>query len=150
MTVVLIAVFLRLPTNSALETIFLEQDKLLAVISESQPLAGEKYFPVSSLCEYPFMLLENGAKTEIPEIFEHRGLTPDIKFITWDDYAVMSMVESRLGISILPQLILKRLPCRILAKELSVPAYRNIGFALKCKKTASLAVKRFIEYLHYR
>lgn len=53
------------------------------------------------------------------------------------------MVESGLGISILPQLILKRIPYNILIKELDVPAYRNIGVGLKDKKTASLAVKRF-------
>ena len=60
------------------------------------------------------------------------------------------MAESGLGISILPQLILKRVPYKILAKELDVPAYRNIGLALRSKKTASLAVKRFIDYLQYR
>lgn len=46
--------------------------------------------------------------------------------------------------------ILKRVPYRIVAKELDVPAYRSIGLALRNKKTASLAVKRFIEYLQYR
>jgi DNA-binding transcriptional LysR family regulator len=62
----------------------------------------------------------------------------------------MSMVESGLGISILPRLILKRIPYKIVAKELDVPSYRNIGFALRDQKNASLAVKRFIEYLSYR
>ena len=75
---------------------------------------------------------------------------PKVHFTTWDDYAIMSMVESGLGISILPQLILKRIPYHIIAKELDVPAYRKIGLALKDKKTASLAVKRFIEYLDCR
>ena len=96
------------------------------------------------------MLLEKGAKAEVSEIFERCSLTPKVHFTTWDDYAIMSMVESGLGISILPQLILQRVPYKILAKELDVPAYRNIGLALKDKKTASLAVKRFIEYLQYR
>ncbi len=62
----------------------------------------------------------------------------------------MSMVESGLGISILPQLILKRIPYRIVAKELNVPASRNIGLALRDKEAASLAVKRFLKYLPYR
>lgn len=66
---------------------------------------------------------------------------------TWDDYAIMSMVESGLGISILPQLILQRIPYRIVDKELDVPAYRNIVIALRDKKSASLAVKRFLEYI---
>lgn len=46
----------------------------------------------------------------------------------------MSMAENGLGISILPQLILKRVPYRIVAKELDVPAYRKIGLALRNKK----------------
>ena len=95
-------------------------------------------------------MLEKGAKAEISEIFERFGLKPQVRFTTWDDYAVMSMVESGLGISILPELILKRVPYKIVAKELDVPAYRNIAFAVRSTKTASLAVKKFTEYLKYR
>ncbi len=142
--------FLRLPTHPDFETIFLEKDKLMAIIPENHPLKDSEKFPVTALCDEPFMLLEKGAKAEISEIFERNNLTPNVKFTTWHDYAVMSMVESGLGIAILPELILKRVPYRILAKELDVTAYRNIGLALRDKKTASLAVKRFIEYLQYR
>lgn len=142
--------FLRLPTHSEFETIFLEKDRLMAIIPENHPLKDCDKFPVSALCDEPFMLLEKGTKAEISEIFEKNNLTPNLKFTTWDDYAVMSMVESGLGISILPELILKRVPYRIIAKELDVPAYRNIGLALRNTKTASLAVKRFIEYIQYR
>ena len=142
--------FLRLPTHPDFETIFLEKDKLMAIIPENHPLKNCEKFPVTALCDEPFMLLEKGAKAEISEIFERNNLTPNVKFTTWDDYAVMSMVESGLGIAILPELILKRVPYRILAKELDVPTYRNIGLALRDKKTASLAVKRFVEYLKYR
>ncbi|MBQ2847311.1 MAG: LysR family transcriptional regulator [Clostridia bacterium] len=142
--------FLRLPTHTDFDTIFLEEDKLMAIIPENHPLKNCEKIPVTALCDEPFMLLEKGAKAEISEIFERNNLTPNVKFTTWDDYAVMSMVESGLGIAILPELILKRVPYRIIAKELDVPAYRNIGLALRDKKTASLAVKRFIEYLQYR
>ena len=142
--------FLRLPTHSEFDTIFLEQDSLMAIIPENHPLADCEKFPLAKLCEEPFMLLERGAKAEVSEVFERNHLTPRVRFTTWDDYAIMSMVESGLGVSILPQLILKRVPYRILAKELDVPAYRNIGLALKKKETASIAVKRFIEYLEYR
>ena len=142
--------FLRLPTHTEFETIFLEEDKLMAIIPENHPLKDCDKFPVTALCDEPFMLLEKGAKAEISEIFERNNLTPNVKFTTWDDYAVMSMVESGLGIAILPELILKRVPYKILAKELDVPAHRTIGLALRDKKTASLAVKRFTDYLQYR
>lgn len=141
---------MRLPAHPQLETIFLEQDRLLAVLPENHSLAHLERVPVVSLCDEPFMLLEKGAKTEISEIFERCSLTPNVRFTTWDDYAIMSMVESGLGISILPELILKRVPYQIAIKELDVPAYRKIGVALRSKKTASLAVKRFLDYLQYR
>ncbi len=142
--------FLRLPTKPDFETITLQQDRLMAILPDSHPLAALDKVPISSLCDEPFMLLEKGAKAEVSEVFERNGLRPRVHFTTWDDYAVMSMVESGLGISILPELILKRTPYRIAVKELDVPAYRTIGLALRDKKSASLAVKRFMEYLSYR
>ena len=142
--------FLRLPARAELETSFLEQDKLLVVLPENHPLADYDRFPVKALCDYPFMLLEKGAKAEISELFEKCNITPKIHFTTWDDYAIMSMVESGLGISILPQLILQRVPYHIITKELDVPAYRNIGLAMRSKKNTSVAVKKFLEYIRYR
>lgn len=142
--------FLRLPTLPEYETHFLEKDELMAIIPEGHRYADSDAFPVEALCDEPFMLLEKGAKAEISAIFERHNLTPKVHFTTWDDYAVMSMVESGLGISILPSLILKRIPYRIVAKPLTIPAYRDIGIALKSSKTASLAVRRFMEYLQYR
>ena len=96
------------------------------------------------------MLLEKGAKAEISEIFEKNNITPNVHFTTWDDYAVMSMVEGGLGIAILPELILRRIPYKIVAKELDVPAYRKIGIAYKDKERLSIAVKKFVDYLEYR
>lgn len=93
--------------------------------------------------EWNLTLLEKGAKAEIAALFERYHLQPNVHFTTWDDYAVMSMVESGLGISILPELILKRVPYRIAIRELDVPALRTIAFCLRDRKNASLAVKRF-------
>lgn len=142
--------FLRLPTYSEFETIFLEQDTLLAILPVNHRLAALDVVPIKELCKEPFMLLEKGAKAEISAIFERNNLIPDVHFTTWDDYAIMSMVENGLGVSILPELILKRIPYHIVTKELDVPAYRKIGFALRDSRTASLAVKKFIQYLPKR
>lgn len=142
--------FLRLPTNAEMETMFVEQDRLLVVIPEDHPHADCDQFPINELVNSPFMLLEKGAKAEISEIFEKHQISPQISFTTWDDYAIMSMVENGLGISILPELILQRIPYKIMAKELEVPAFRNIGIAMREQKSLSLAAKRFLEYLSYR
>lgn len=146
--------FLRLPTvlssEAGFETEVLEEEPLMVVIPEGHPYAEKERFPVAALTEEPFMLLEKGAKAEISEIFERSGITPNVRFITWDDYAVMSMVEGGLGIAILPRLILRRIPYRIVAKELDVPASRVIGAVFRERSSLSLAAKRFMAYLKYR
>ena len=142
--------FLRLPTKPGFETIALEADELMAVIPKDHPLSDKEVFPVAALEGDPFMLLEKGGKTEISAILEENDLHPNVRFTTWDDYAVMSMVEQGLGISILPKLILRRIPYDVLARPLDVPAYRQIGVAMRDQKTASAAMKKFIQYLKYR
>ncbi len=142
--------FLRLPTKADFETIFLERDEMLAILPENHTLVNCDKIPIEALAREPFMLLEKGGKSEITELFEENGLNLNTRFTTWDDYAVMSMVESGLGVSILPRLILKRIPYNIVAKELDVPIYRDICLAMRSRKNASVAVKRFLNYLPNR
>lgn len=142
--------FLRLPANMDLETILLQQDRLLAVLPEGHRLSKKEKLTLKDLCDEPFLLLEKGAKAEISDIFEKNGLKPKVHFTTWDDYAVMSMVESGLGVSILPELILKRIPYKIITREFVTPFYRSIGLAVRDRKTLSLAVSKLINYLQYR
>ena len=142
--------FLRLPTTNKMDAVFLERDELKAIIPEHHDMAEAEIFPLEKLCSEPFMLLEKGAKAEISQLFEKHGMKPDVRFTTWDDYAVMSMVESGLGVSILPELILKRIPYRVKSKPLDVDAFRNIGFCVKDMKTIAAVTERFMEYLDYR
>lgn len=142
--------FLRLPTKKDFEVIELERDPQMVVLPKDHPLAELEKFPVNALNEYPFILLEKGVKAEITDIFLGNNLIPKPKYTTWDDYAVMSMVEKGLGISILPKLILQRIPYDIVVKPLNVPAYRTIGIAMKSRKELSLAANRFLEYVDKR
>lgn len=142
--------FTRLPASSALETIFLEKDDYLAVLPKGHLLSANDVVPLASLCEEPFILLEKGKNNEISEIFRAAGLIPRVKFTLWDDYAVMAMVEKKLGVSILPRLILRSMPYQIVTREINVSPYRNIGLAFRNRKITSRAVKQFIQYLHYK
>ena len=139
--------FLRLSARPEFEAVFLEQDEFLVVLPENHFLAQKERVTVSELCTEPFILLEKGAKADIAGIFEKCGLAPRTRFTTWDDYAVMSMVEKGLGISILPELILKRVPYGIVTRSVDIPAYRSIGLVLRNRKTLSLAAKKFVEYI---
>ena len=100
--------------------------------------------------EWGLTLLEHGGKTEVSEYLERHKLHPDIRFTTWDDYAILSMVEGGLGIGILPRLILRRIPYQVEIRSLEDTPFREIAFAVRGGRTASAAVKRFTEYLKYR
>lgn len=138
--------FLLLPTKSDFETILLKKDSLLAVIPDHHPLADYDQFPITAFENQSFMMLEKGGNYEITELLDQYHIKPNIRFTTWDDYAVMSMVENGLGISILPELILKRIPYHIVTKPINVPAYRNIGLAYRNRKLLSLAAEKFVWY----
>lgn len=142
--------FLRLPTLPRFETVFLEQDKLMVLLPPDHPLADCDVFPLEALERDPFLLLEKDQNIVVSHIFRKYRLKPNIQFTTWDDYAIMSMVEAGLGISILPGLILRRIPYRVVIKELEVPAYRKIGLAMLDKKGGSAAMKAFLKYLDKR
>lgn len=128
----------------------LQEDSFMAVLPENHPLSKSDKVPLEAMCREPFMLLERNGSSEVSEIFEANRIKPQVHFKTWDDYAIMSMVESGLGISILPKLILRRIPYRIAVKPLETAAYRTISFATKNNSPLSAAAKKFMEYLKYR
>ncbi|MCI6547521.1 MAG: LysR family transcriptional regulator substrate-binding protein, partial [Coriobacteriaceae bacterium] len=134
------------PRYPGLAERMVERDELMAVLPAGHRLAGEASVPVSALCEEPFIVLERGQDDEITPIFDRAGLSPNARFSTWDDYAIMSMVESGLGLSILPALILRRNPYAIVAKPLEPATYRDIRVVYR-EGALPRAARRFLEYL---
>lgn len=138
--------FTRLPVSEDLHSISLGEDRLLVILPEQHPLTAYDKIPIEKLSDEIFLALEEGPEFKTKVIFERFKIWPNVKFISKDDYAIMSMVENDLGISILPELILHRTPFKIVLKELQEPMYRSLGVVLKNRKYASPAARRFLEY----
>ena len=144
--------FLHLPTRADLKTVCLAQDELMVVLPEDHPLAALESVPAEALAEYPFILLDKAGERDrdVMRVFERAGVAPKVRFTTLDDYAVMSMVEHGLGVSILPMLILRRIPYRLALRPLAQPVFRQIGLATRLGEELAPAAKRFLTYLSYR
>ena len=142
--------FLRLPTLPKFDTLLLKQDEYKAVLPMGHPLAAKETVAVEELDGLPFLLLEHGGKTEVSDLLERTHVQPDVRFTTWEDFAIMAMVEKGLGVSILPDLILQRIPYRIEVRPLQQPYYRPIVLAMKQQAHLTPAVQKFIEYLSLR
>ena len=112
--------------------------------------AEKEIVSFEDLNHLPFLLLEHGGKTEVSDLLDRHDIHPDICFTTWEDFAIMAMVERGMGVSILPSMILQRIPYRIEMRSLQEPYYRSIGLAVKNQIHLTPAVKKFMEYLPFR
>ena len=131
-----------------LKVLFEKRDELKAIVPLESVFDGDR-FDIKDFESRPFIMLEKGGHSEIESLLEKYGVHADIQFKTWDDYAVMSMVENGLGLSVLPNLILKKANYRIAAKSFVKKEYRNIAFAVKNLSDLSLAAKKFVGYVKF-
>lgn len=142
--------FLCLPAHPDLDTIFLEQNQLLAILPEHHPLAAQTRVPLAALSGPPFLLFKSGEHSEIAELFAQKQLPLEVRLETADTQTILSMAEAGLGVSVLPELLLQNTTYHVSAKSLEPPVYQKLGLALRDRKTASAAVRKFLEYLPYR
>lgn len=105
---------------------------LRKVLNDHAELEGQicRMNGIEALNGLPFLLLEHGGKTEVSDLLERAHVQPDVRFTTWEDFAIMAMAERGLGVGILPDLILRRIPYRIEIRPLANPYYRPISLAV--------------------
>lgn len=135
---------LSLPASPELETVFLEQDPLLAVLPQGFPGTEREVFPVSAFVDLPFLLPSRGEGADAAALLESCGIEARVKLTTGDEQAILSLVERGMGVSILSALSLERCAYRVEKRRLDVPAYRNLGVAMRKSSAASMAVRRFL------
>ena len=138
----------------------------MAVLPKGHPLAELDVVPIEELCREDFILVEKKSRSDAGELLKQHGLQPNIRFKTWDDKqhglqpnvrfktwddnTVLAVVEAGYGVTILSDLILRRNPFDVEIRPLDVPAYRDIGIAMRDHETTSAAVRRFLGYLPLR
>lgn len=122
--------FVNLPNQLSCRCIPLCKDRLLAVLPQNHTLAGLSRLPIQAVENEDFISLLEASDHDARRTLEAAGVKPNIKFITKDDYAIIAMVENGLGISIMPQLLLKGRADNIRVMELEPPAARTIALAV--------------------
>ena len=125
----------------------LMEDPLVAVVPAGHPMAEEKAFPVSAFAGERFIMPEHGYDYDIMHILREAGVTPNITLSTFDSHVQLAMVEKGMGVGIANSIALasRRWTGKIRALPL-VPAYSlQMGIAVRSLKSASPAVRKFIE-----
>ena len=80
-------------------------------------------------------------------ILERSRVKPNLCYRVNDDYAVMSMVENGLGVSLLTELMVHRTPYRVAVRPLEPLQFRDIGLAARSFSELPPAAARFVDYV---
>ena len=126
---------------------FLKTGKYLAVVPLNHPLAKNNRVTLNELATEPFLVIEEGSRSYPLEMCQKLGLEPNVILRVHDDYSIMSMVEYGLGVSILPELVLRKTNYNIKKLPLNPPLTRDLGFIAKNKNELPLASKYFIDFM---
>lgn len=131
--------------DDRLEWIPLKEDPLMAVLPENYP-HKKNVFPLNEFNGKTFIISAPGTDVDIHNTLEEYHIEPDIRYSAKDDFTIVSMVACQLGISILPQLVLKSYEAAVRTLPLEPFSVRRLGIALPGMNTASPATRKFIEY----
>ena len=122
--------FVSLPAPQGVRAIPLAQDPLVAILPRGHRLASMERIPIQELDRDPFISLLQSSSHDIHRALDNAGVRPNIKFTTKDDYAILAMVEQGLGISIVPQLLLRGRAQNLVVRPLEPQASRTIALAI--------------------
>lgn len=123
------------------------ENSLDVVLPVGHPLAGKKTVKIEDLKDEPLINNESGPSSEPLEMFEERGITPNVKYVLENDEAVLSMVEAGLGVSILSEVSIENTSREVLSRRLSPPLKRVTTIAYRDEKLLPLAARKFIDYI---
>ena len=137
--------FIRLPSTLQVDSWFLQRDQWKVILPQGHPLADKEYITAESLAKEPFILLEEGDDYEIAAIFDKLGIRPNVQYTIREDQTILSMVSNGLGISIMPELMLKDSHYPLAKRSLPSVFYRDIGICVKDREAMSVSTRRFVE-----
>ncbi|MFD0824893.1 LysR family transcriptional regulator [Neobacillus sp. M.A.Huq-85] len=139
--------FLSLPTLKSFEQIPLKKDRMVIIVPDHHLLAQSESIRLEELKEEMFIMPTKSCDNDVRRILKENNVTPNIKYELADDQAIISMVRNGLGISILPEMVLSRIPNNVRVLSIEGDYYRSIGIAAPSFKNISPASRKFVKYI---
>ena len=129
-----------------LHTIFVTSGGHKAVLHPDHPLAAQPWVTLEQLAKETFLLLEEGCLSEPLEAFRTLGLEPRVELRMHDNFSICSMVEANVGVSILPELAIRKMNFRIVQLPTVPPVIRRVSLVMKDPDILPIASRYFIEF----
>ncbi len=138
--------FITLPAAGDWECIPLRDDPLLAVLPKGHPLSNQQVCKTAEVAREPFISLLESSDHDARRALDAVGLRPNVRFTTKDDYAIVAMVEQGLGVSIMPELLLRGQSRSIETRPLDPAVSRTLALAIPAGDRVGPAARAFAEF----
>lgn len=138
--------FISRPYARTLEFLSYGKDPLVAVLPEGYAVDAKDCFPMHRFNGKPFIISAAGNDFDIHNALRCSGITPDYNYSVLDDHTILSMVENKLGLSILTKLICTGCHYKVDLLPVDPPSYRDMGIGMRSYKNLSPAAKSFVDY----
>lgn len=130
--------------DDELEGILLTTDTLYAVVPANHPLATVRSLTLEQLACESFLMPMAGCHLLIGAEFAKAGLTPNVSYEIADNTTILAMVESGVGVTVVPSLTLPTQLPDVAVIQITPPLSRQIGLAVRSLREAPPAVQAFL------
>ena len=110
-------------------------------------MAHVPVFPLEQLPHETFVRLMEMEDYEFNRILDQYNVHPEITYDTTSDFALLSMVEAGLGVSIVHSLLLQPERYHVVSKPLDVEQSREICIAVKKGFLPSTITQLFLQHV---
>lgn len=142
--------FATLPVKEDLIETPLCRDRLLCIAPKNFKPAHSKYVTIDDIRDQPFILQREGYNSDTIAFIKKYDLPIRPQFFIDDDQSIIAIVESGLGISIVPELILNKIRCNVNVYPIVPDEFRTIGLVThKNQQLSPLALKMFDFIISY-
>ncbi|MHC1720171.1 MAG: LysR family transcriptional regulator [Clostridiaceae bacterium] len=146
--------FATMPAPENLTITPINKDRLLCITPKNFIPANPGFVTIDDIRYESFILQREGSNADTNAFISKYKLSLRPQFCLEDDLSIIAMVESGLGISIVPELVLKKVQFDINIYQIKPEEYRTIGILTnKIKDLSPAALKMYntiISYLESR
>jgi DNA-binding transcriptional LysR family regulator len=143
--------FVRLPLLEAahVDTAIIEVDHLMAAVPEAHPLAHRRTLPLRMLAHEPLITFPPTSvlHANILMACHQAGFTPHVAQEAAQVHTILSLVESGLGIGLVPSKASRQAPEGVRLLQLADPPHIEMGLAL-AREAASPLARHFRTLAH--
>ena len=138
--------FISRPYAKKLDFLSYGKDPLMAILPGDFFWDDSRAFRIEDFEGLPFIMSADGNDFDIHNALESAGVFPDYSYSVLDDQTIMSMVEHKLGVSIVTKLIATGSSYNVKTVPIEPEYYRDLGIAMASYENLSKAARTFVDF----